>query len=338
MTRNVKLAFLAAVAMAAPACIGGYAPGQDGTPPVDNSTPPVNQNTGGASGTGGGGAGGGGGGGGGSGGTGATAPSSARTMFEPAVATIITAKCSNTACHGGTGSAPTKFAVGTATTMYDNILGYSSRVLGDFDKTTATILSKIAAGNHNATTYTAAEVKSIGDWLDAERTARAAAGTTNTPSARELLLQKWSGCMVKTTEFDAFATAWAQKTTDTNNTACQQCHVNGQGFWANNDPLRSFNVLTTAKNPAGGWFMEMYFTVDMTTDPANPKIIINRDFMTRAALGTAQHEKFQLDTDRNGGTPTAMAKLKTYYDSTMLKVLADKTTPCGPSRLGTTPP
>jgi hypothetical protein len=337
MTRNLKLAFLAAAALAAPACVGGYAPGQDGNPPVDNTQPPVNQNNGGGGGAGGGGTGGGAGGGGTGGGTGATAPSSAKPVFVSTVATIITGKCSMAACHGGTGSAPTKFAVGaTPDALYDTILGYSSRVLGDFDRTQATVLSKIAPGNHNATSYSAAESKAIGDWLDAERTARAANGTTNTPNARDLLLQKWSGCMVKT-EWDTagVAQAWAQKTTDTNNTACQQCHVNGQGFWANADSTRSFNVLTTAKNPSGGWFMEMYFTVDMTTDPANPKIIINRDLIQRAALGTAQHEKFQIDTDRNGGNPPAMTRLKNFYDLTMTHLTANT---CGPSKLGTTPP
>ena len=230
MTRNLKLAFLAMAALAAPACVGGYAPGDDGTPPVDNTQPPVNQNNGGGGGAGGGGTGGGGGGGGGSG-TGATAPSTAKPVFVSTVASIITAKCSNAVCHGGTGSAPTKFAVGaTPDALYDTILGYSSRVLGDFDKTQATVLSRIAAGNHNATTYSAAESKAIGDWLDAERTARAANGGTTTPNARDLLLQKWSGCMVKTEWIrPASLRRGLRRRTDTNNTACQQCHVNGQG-------------------------------------------------------------------------------------------------------------
>src|SRR5205814_1765497 len=117
--------------------------------------------------------------------------------------------------------------------------------------------------------------------------------------------------------------------------ACQQCHINGQGFWANADSTRSFNVLTTAKNPAGGWFLEMYFTVDMTTDPANPKIVVNRDLIQRAALGTAQHEPFTVDTDRGGGTPSAMTRLTNFLTLTQTHLTAGT---CGPSRLGTTPP
>ena len=137
------------------------------------------------------------------------------------------------------------------------------------------------------------------------------------------------------TDFDTagVATAWAQKTTDNTNTACQQCHVNGQGFLANADSARMFNVLSTAKNPAGGYFLEMYFAVDLTTDPANPKVIINRDLITRASLGTAQHEKFQVDTDRNGGTPSAMQKLTTFYTTTMAKLTAAGAAGCGPSKL-----
>ena len=142
------------------------------------------------------------------------------------------------------------------------------------------------------------------------------------------------------TDFDSagVATAWAQKRTNNTNTACQQCHVNGQGFLANADSTRMFNILTTAKNPAGGWFLEMYFTVDMTTDPAHPKVIINKDLITRAAMGTAQHEKFDVLTDNGGGTPSAYTKLTNFYNTVMTKMTAAGATGCGPSKLGTTPP
>jgi hypothetical protein len=325
MNRNLKLSILALATLAMPACIGGYAPGQDG--------PPVQQNNGGGGGGGGGGTAGGGGGGGG-GGT-VTPATTAKDLFTTNVAPIVM-RCSAATCHGGTVTTPTQFAYAMPT-LYDNITSYASRVLGTFDKTQATIISKITAGGHNGQTYTAGEIQSIGDWLDLEHQERAASGSTG--DARELLLEKWSGCMAQT-DFDTagVATAWAQKTTDTTNTACQQCHVNGQGFLANADSTRMFNILTTAKNPAGGWFLEMYFTDDQTTDPKNPKIIINHDFIARAGLGTAQHEKFNPDTDRNGGNPTAMQKLTTFYNTTMTKLTAAGAAGCGPSKLGTTPP
>src|SRR5256885_258183 len=103
MNRNLKLSILAVAALALPACIGGFAPGQDGTPPVDNTG-----NGGGGGTAGGGGTGGGGSGGGGGGGGGATGPS-AKAMFTANVAPIIM-RCSASTCHGGTVTTPTQFA------------------------------------------------------------------------------------------------------------------------------------------------------------------------------------------------------------------------------------
>jgi hypothetical protein len=323
MNRNLKLSILAVAALALPACIGGFAPGQDGTPPVDNGG-------GGGGGTAAGGGGGtGGGGSGGGGGGGATGPT-AKALFTANVAPIIM-RCSASTCHGGTVTTPTQFAY-SMPTLYDNITSYTSRVLGDYDKTQATIISKITAGGHNGQSYTATDISNIGNWLDQEHQERTATGPIT--DLRLQTLQKWSACMTQA-NFDTagVATAWAQKTTDTTNTACQQCHVNGQGFLANADSTRMFTILSTAKNPAGGYFMEMYFTVDMTTDPAHPKIIINKDYITRASIGTAQHEKFSVTTDRNGGTPSAYDKLTTFYNTTMTAQTAAGAAGCGPSTL-----
>ncbi len=330
MKRNLKLALLAVATLAMPACVGGYAPGQSPDPqPTDNGGGTTGGTTGGNPGTAGGGGTGGGGTGGSGGGGGTTATGMAKTMFNANVQPILM-RCSASACHGGTATSPTQFAY-SMPTMYDNIVGYAGRVLGNFDKTQATIISKVTAGGHNGQSYTSAEVTSIGAWLDQEKLERTASGNTTDP--RTALLMKWSGCMVKT-EWDSagVATAWAQKTTDTTNTACQQCHVNGQGFFANADSTRMFDVLTTTANPAGGWFLEMYFTVDMTTDPANPKIIINKDLLTRASTGYAQHEKFSVTTDRNGTAPYAYDKLTTFYNQTMAHLTAGT---CGKPTLGT---
>jgi hypothetical protein len=324
MNRNLKLSILAMAALALPACIGGYAPGQD-PPPVDNT------NNGGGGGGGGGGSAGSGGGGGGGGG-GATGPT-AKDMFTANVAPIIM-RCSAGTCHGsGTLTAPTQFAYNMPS-LYDNITGYSSRVLGSYDKTQATIISKITAGGHNGQTYTPTDISNIGSWLDKEHQERAATGGTT--DARQKLLDAWSACMTQT-DFDSagVATAWAQKTTNTTNTACQQCHVNGQGFLANADSTRMFQILTQAPNPQGGWFLELYFTVDMTTDPAHPKVIINKDLMTKASMGFAQHELFNVTTDRNGGAPYAYDKLTTFYNTVMTKMTAAGATGCGPTKLGT---
>jgi hypothetical protein len=327
MNRNLKLSILAVAALALPACLGGYQPGQDGTPPVDNT----NNGGGGSGGTA---AGGGGGtGGGGSGGGGGVPATTAKDLFTANVAPIIT-RCSASTCHGSaTLTTPTQFAYNMPS-LYDNITGYSSRVLGSYDKTQATIISKITAGGHNGMTYMPTEITAIGDWLDKEHQERAATGGTT--DAREKLLEAFSACMTQT-DFDSagVATAWAQKRTDTTNTACQQCHVNGQGFIANADSTRMFQILSQAANPSGGWYLETYFTVDMTTDPANPKIIINKDLMTRAGMGTAQHEKFSVTTDRGGATPSAYDKLTTFYTTTMKHMTDAGTAGCGTSKLGT---
>ena len=52
--------------------------------------------------------------------------------------------------------------------LYANVLNYTAQLLGgNFDKSNAQILTKIAAG-HNAVVYTPAQITSISNWLDAE--------------------------------------------------------------------------------------------------------------------------------------------------------------------------
>ena len=108
------------------------------------------------------------------------------------------------------------------------------------------------------------------------------------------------------------------------------------GFLANADSTRMFQILTQAPNPAGGWFLEIYFTVDMTTDPANPKIIINKDYITRASIGTrAAREVQRRRPIATVATPSAYDRLTTFYNTTMTKFTAAGAAGCGPSKLGT---
>lgn len=324
MTRNLKLAFLASALLVAPGCLGGYQPGTDPTPGTNGSQGSGSSNGSGSS----------------SGGTTtpppastpdggiAPGPSSAKPQFESDVMPILQSKCGNTTCHGGTGTNPPMFAVGPD--MYTTILGYSDLLFPGFDKTNALLITKINPGPHNGATYTADELTKIGNWLDAEKASRSGMPTV---SPREKLLEQWSGCMTQTDwDTEGVATAWAQKRTDTTNTACQQCHINGQDFLATQDSTRMFNILTTQKNPTGGWFLEMYFTVDQVTDPANPKVVINHDFINNAATGMYQHEKFSIDTDRGGATPSAYTRLTSFYNDTMKHLTAGT---CGASKLGT---
>jgi hypothetical protein len=242
-------------------------------------------------------------------------------MFDSNVAPIVMGKCANTACHGGTASSPPPFAAGGAATLYATVLNYSDILLGNFDKTQAQILTKIAAG-HNGVTYSSTDITNIGNWLDAEKTARASSDGGSV-SPRTALLEKFSGCM-QLTEFTAanFAQTWGNKQATTG--ACQQCHTTGgNGFLANQDPPTMFNRLMQ-KNPFGGWFLEDYFTVD-TTDPANPKMITNTALLMREGNGYAQHGTFNTTT-----ADPAMQVLQSYFTTTMAHLTAGT---CGPSKL-----
>jgi hypothetical protein len=335
MTRNFKLAFLASAALTASGCVGAYHAPTGGNNGAAGGSTSSAGGTGSGTGTAGG-AGTGGGtvtGGADAGTTTAPPPSNAQPLFDANVAPIIMADCSNSACHGNAAvTNPPPFASGTQANLYATILNYADVLFPNFEPTTAPILTKIAAG-HSGVTYTATDVTNITNWLTAEKTARA--GSTSTTSPRDALLAKFSGCMTQT-DFDSagVATAWANKTTNTTNTACQQCHVNASYFLANADSTRMFQILSTAANPQGGWFMEYFFTVD-TTDPTNLKMVINRDYINQAATGLDQHEKFDIDTDKNGGTPSAYTRLTTFFNAAMAKMTAGT---CGTPTLGTTPP
>jgi hypothetical protein len=225
------------------------------------------------------------------------------------VAPIITGSCGASSCHGGTGTSPIKFAAAPAASLYANVLSYADQLLGsNFDKTRAQILTKIAAG-HNGVIYTPTQISQISGWLDAEVAARAGGTTTPTTNVRMQLMSEWSGCM-NLTEWNSIgvAGAWANK--NTNEGTCQQCHVNAQGFLASQDSNRVFSILTTQPNPKGGMFMEMYFTPDLTTDAANPKMVINRGALDRAASGNAQHPRFTVDGN-------AYTLLTQFYTMTM---------------------
>jgi hypothetical protein len=245
------------------------------------------------------------------------AASNAKPIFDADVAPIIMTTCAGAGCHSAPGQSPPRFIATTAAQEYDTVLLYADRLVAStFDKTQAQMLLKIQAGHYTAS-YTAVQVTKISGWLDAEVAARA--GTTPTVNVRRQLMSEWSGCMTQT-DWDAegVAVAWAQK--GTNQGQCQQCHVNAQGFLATQDSTRMFNILTTQPNPKGGMYMEYYFTPDVTTDPAKPKMVINRALMDRAAKGEAQHPTFTVDNLNDDND--AYSKLMRFYDKTMAKVTA----------------
>ena len=313
MTRNLNMAFAASMLIAASGCLGGYQSGS-GLP----------ANNGGGGGGGGVASGGVDAGSGGGGGTQTPPPSNAKPMFDTNVAPILMAKCSNAGCHGGPNSDPPPFAAGGAATLYSTVLNFADLLVnGDFDPTKSQILLMIEPGNHNGATYSATDITNITNWEQAEQSARANTDGGTALSPADALLAKWSGCMVLT-EFTSanFATTWANKQATTG--ACQQCHTTGgNGFLATQDSATMFSRLMQ-KSPFGGYFLQDYFTVD-TTDPANPKIVMNTALLMKEGMGYAQHGTFSTAT-----TDNAMTVLTSYYNTTMAHLTAGT---CGPSQL-----
>jgi hypothetical protein len=298
MTSKLSLAAFASLGLMVAGCLGGYEPATPqqpsapADPPADPppvNTPPTTPPPG------------------------ATpppvtvTPSSEKPNFVNNVQPILAATCATAACHTAPGASPIRFLPVNAADTYETVIAFSDKLVANtFDKTKAQILLKIAPGHYTAT-YTPAQVAAIQAWLDGEVVARSAAPVQ--PNERVKLMSEWSGCM-KLTDWNAegVAVAWANK--GTNEGQCKQCHVNAQGWLATEDSTRAFNILTKSPNPrTGGRFMEYYFVPD-TTDPAAPKMIINRGMLLRAAGGNAQHPTFNVDGD-------AMQRLVRFYDKAM---------------------
>lgn len=257
----------------------------------------------------------------------------AKPLFDSEVAPILNAKCSNAACHGGSGTSPLKFLPPAMADYYSVVTSYDDRVIGYFDKTTAPMLKRIAPGPHypppgetTPVSYTAAELASIQDWMDAELLARAGGGEpppAGTPTPGELsrqLIMEWSGCMsLQIWNEENVAEGWANK--GSGEGPCIRCHVNGQAsFIATDDSERMFNVLVTNK-----YFMLSYFAADVT-DLTAGQMIVNYDNFMRVGNGEyphTQHPGFNPDGE-------AMDRLNAFYTRTMERKLAGT---CDPPRL-----
>jgi hypothetical protein len=323
MTRNLTLAAIASLSLVAAGCLGAYdspqgpmgpGPSQPSNPsnptdPTDPTDPvdPPDPNQPGTPVT-------------------PSAPTSAKPDFVAKVATVLTMKCGLPACHGGTGTSPLKFVGANNDATYDLVTGYSNRLLADFDKANAQLVTKVTAG-HYGVTYAGTETTDIGSWIDLEKAARATGGNqpaTGPAAIAKQLIEEWSGCMdLNDWNQEGVAAAWANRNTGSGQ--CIACHVNNQGnFLADELSQRVFDLLTTrldtkTKAPV----MEGYFVADVTTDPANPKIAINRAKLDRAATGVAQHPTFNVEGN-------AYTRLTNFYNKTMARKTAGT---CAPKRL-----
>jgi hypothetical protein len=252
----------------------------------------------------------------------------AKSLFNTTVASIIspTNMCGNAGCHGGQGTPQIQFI--TATNLYQSVTSYP-QLVGNFDKTTAPIITQIVPGPHFAT-YTPTQVTTIGTWLDAEVQARsmcATVPTSTTPSPGQIeaqLISEWSGCM-NLGDWNSSTVAVSIAGLTSSQGPCIRCHVNAAyNMVATDQSQRAFDLLTTTTD-----FLTVYFTPDLS-NMAAPKMIVNTALFTK--VGTAQtpfieHPLFD---------PNAQAfdNLKQFYDKTMAHKTAGT---CSPSRLITPP-
>jgi hypothetical protein len=317
MTRqlnNLLLAAMGTFALAAFGCDGGLYDGNE--PPPVGDGPDAGVVTGGPD-------------------AGGNPTANAKPLFDSTVAPILEGKCSNAACHSGTGTSPLKFLPPAVTDYYSVVTSYDDRVVGYFDKATAPLLKRIIPGPHypipgttGAVTYTPGELTLIQDWMDAEILARAG-GTPPDPTDPTLptpgelsrqLISEWSGCMsLQIWNEEGVAEAWANK--GSGEGPCIRCHVNGQAsFIATDDSERMFNVLVTNK-----YFMLSYFAADVT-DLSAGTMMVNYDNMMRVGNGEyphIEHPGFNPDGE-------AMDRLNAFYTRTMERKLAGT---CDPPRL-----
>ena len=87
--------------------------------------------------------------------------------FTANVYTVLEGQCAG--CHTAGGNA--NFCAATAAAAYTAIVGIAA-VVGTFDPATAPLLTKIAGGGHNGTSYTAAQSAAITAWLNQENAVR----------------------------------------------------------------------------------------------------------------------------------------------------------------------
>ncbi len=222
---------------------------------------------------------------------------SARQAFDQDVYPIVSGMC--TSCHATTAhvTGADGFVDPVAATAYTTATGFTD-VVGDFSSS-APILTKIAAG-HNNLTYTTDDLTKITAWLAKEVDERGSTGhATATPIAA------WSGCM-NYGDFQSanMAQTWGNMMTVENPETCASCHVNGEsGFIATPQNQYFFNTITQHS-----LYLGQYFRVDSTTDPANPKVIVNTNVFDAVSQGVSPHLEHPLfDATNNDGMPALSA-------------------------------
>jgi len=252
-----------------------------------------------------------------------------KQMYEDNVYPIMTAKCSTGACHMVGTAGSTAFVTPTVADAHFTVTSYNS-VVGNYTETGAPILTKITQTVHYAT-YTPAEETSVRGWLAQEVIDRQNPGNpmdpppTETPgAATQRIISEWSGCLAETDFVELqFGECFANKTS--NEGPCEQCHQDGGGgFFANDDNVRTYQVLSQNK-----YFMLMYFRPDVT-NLANAMMQPNIEAFLRVGANESpftEHPAFDINDPTGGLNISPAAQLQELYDRTMARKAAGQ---CGP--------
>jgi len=237
-----------------------------------------------------------------------TATAQGKVMFDQNVQPILAAQCAG--CHAGTaGTQPYKF-LGTGPTTYYATLTGDPAIIGDYDPTQATILTK---GAHEGPAFAQADKDTISAWLIQEATDRGISTTTppptgGTPTTSLQALAQFSGCMTIDDWNTSQVYEWANKGSDQG--ACKSCHSDGAGgYYASGDP----NMMYTMNRYEV--FIRTFFTTKVDPVTGAPTVIVN-ETKIRDKATTTGHPQFNPD----GGSQ--MQYLHDFYDLVEARIAA----------------
>jgi hypothetical protein len=258
-----------------------------------------------------------------------TSNATARELFDSNVYPAISACMS---CHttGNPSGNVTGFYDPNSSTAYTTATSFTALV-GQFDPSTAPILTKILPGDHNGMHWSDDQVTKITAWLNKELAERT--GTTTPPTspdspaaAIKRTMNQFAACM-QLTDFQTanMATDLGNMQSRNPQDACHSCHDNGEySFYNNNVEGAFYNVISTHSR-----YMLMYFSVDTTGGVANYKMQINpNSFMM---VGQAKYP-FNDHPQFDPTTITQNQSLVDFYNATMMRVQTLGTA-CGNSTL-----
>jgi hypothetical protein len=241
----------------------------------------------------------------------------ARQQFDQNVYPIIGACMS---CHttGHPSGNVTGFYDPNAATAYVTATSYTALV-GQFDPSTAPILTKILPGNHNGQAYSSDQVTKITNWLNkelAERTGSTAPPTSpdSPAAAMQRTIKTFAGCM-QLTDFQIakMATDLGNMQSQNPQDNCHSCHENAEyGFENNNVESQFYTTISSHSR-----LLLMYFSVDTTGGVSNYKMQINTTpFMMVGAAKYPFNDHPQFDYT----TITTNQSLVDFFNATQARV------------------